>query len=55
METKTYWKTRKPPEDFADDMLPGQEQPGMVPGLSSAPGEAPGAVAGGGAGGAAAV
>lgn len=38
------------PADFGDDMLPGEEQPGMVPGLSSAPGgEAGGTPAGGAA------
>jgi hypothetical protein len=29
------------PEEFGDDMMPGQEQPGMVPGLNSAPGGDP--------------
>lgn len=31
------------PENFGDEMLPGAEQPGMVPGLSSAPGVEAGA------------
>ena len=40
------------PTDFGDDMMPGEEQPGMVPGLNSAPGGDP-TVAGADAGGAA--